>query len=49
MFEKFEFEFVSDYTEKDIRERPETIARDLNNITSSPEWRTVRFVMVHAK
>ena len=47
--QRFEFVFQSDYTERDIRERPESIARDLNQITSSPEWRTVRFVMVRAK
>lgn len=49
MNQRFEFVFQSDYTERDIRERPETVARDLGNITSSPEWRAARFVMVRAK
>jgi hypothetical protein len=47
--QRFEFLFQSDYTEKDVRERPESIARDINSITSSPEWRAVRYVMVRAK
>ena len=49
MIDRFEFEFQSDYTEQDVREKPETIARDINIIRTSPEWGAVRFVMDRAK
>ena len=49
MFQRREFEISGDFSERDLRERPETIARSISDMESLPEVRAVWMVAIRAK
>lgn len=49
MFEKHEFEISGNFTEDDIREKPDAVARSILAMESSPEAGAVWMVAIRAK